>query len=42
MKGPSVPQMIANDEVMRKIQQDAEKTYNTRLEHELNRVLGRL
>ncbi len=42
LHGPSVPQMIANDEIIEKINKDVEKTYKTRLQHELNRVLGRL
>lgn len=41
LHGPSVPQMVANDEVSKSIFAEAEVTYNKRLNHEINRILGR-
>ncbi|MER1986581.1 MAG: phage tail protein [Solibacillus sp.] len=40
--GPSVPQMIGNDEVVQKINHKAFVTYETRLNHEINRILARV
>ena len=42
LHGPSVPQMVGNEEVMNPILKEAEAVYNRRIIHELNRVLGRL
>ena len=42
LHGPSVPQMISNDVILEKINKAVEDKYKERLEHELNRVLGRL
>lgn len=40
--GPSVPQMIGNETTVNKINQDAYTTYETRINHEMNRLLSRL
>ena len=40
--GPSIPEFIGNDEVLKSITKKAEEVYNERIKHELNRVLGRL
>ena len=40
--GPSVPQMIGSDETSEKINHQAYVTYETRLNHEINRLLSRL
>lgn len=40
--GPSAPQMVGNEEVARVVTQEAGKTYEKRLEHEINRLLDRL
>lgn len=40
--GPSIPQMIGNDDSVEKINQKAWVTYETRLNHEINRILGQL
>ncbi|MCT4543291.1 MAG: phage tail protein [Vallitalea sp.] len=37
--GPAVPQMLGNEVVRKSIEEEARKTYLTRLEHEINRVL---
>ena len=42
LHGPSVPQMVGNEEVIKPILKEAEEVYNARITHELNRVLGRL
>ena len=41
LHGPSVPQMVANEEVMKRILTEATETYNKRLEHEIKRILGK-
>lgn len=41
LHGPSVPQMVSNEEVINSIFKDAEITYNKRIKHEINRILGR-
>ena len=41
LHGPSVPQMISNDEVMNSINRDAQETYEKRIEHEIKRILNR-
>lgn len=38
--GPSVPQMIDNDDIRAKIELEGQKTFLTRTEHEINRILG--
>lgn len=38
--GPSVPQMIGNEEIRKKINREGQDTFNNRLEHEINRILG--
>ncbi|WP_404427301.1 phage tail protein [Ureibacillus chungkukjangi] len=38
--GPSVPQMLDNDEVRTTIEQQGHQTFETRLDHEINRILG--
>ncbi|MEK8196259.1 phage tail protein [Lysinibacillus sp. FSL M8-0134] len=40
--GPSIPQMIGNEETVRKINEQSWITYETRLNHEINRILGQL
>lgn len=40
--GPSIPQMIGNNDSVEKINQKARETYETRLNHEINRILGQL
>lgn len=42
LMGPSVPQMIGNDETVNKINQEANNTYETRINHEINRLLSRM
>lgn len=42
LMGPSVPQMIGNESTVNKINQDAYITYETRTNHEINRLLSRL
>lgn len=37
--GPSVPQMVGNDEVWQQIEKEANDTVQKRMEHELNRLL---
>lgn len=41
LHGPSVPQMVSNEEVINNIYKDAEVTYNKRINHEINRILSR-
>lgn len=41
LHGPSVPQMVSNDEVINNIYEQAEITYNKRIEHEINRLLSK-
>ncbi|MCT8975498.1 phage tail protein [Clostridium sp. CX1] len=38
--GPSVPQMLGNENVISKIEEKAAEVLETRLEHEVSRVLG--
>ncbi|WP_445506703.1 phage tail protein [Niallia sp. 03190] len=40
--GPSVPQMIGNEEIRTKINQEGLDTFNRRLDHEINRLLDRV
>ena len=40
--GPSVPQMIGQQQIVENINEKAVTTYNTRLNHEINRILQRL
>lgn len=37
--GPSVPQMIGNDEIRERINTEGKRTFDTRLEHEITRIL---
>ncbi|WP_106494888.1 phage tail protein [Lentibacillus sp. Marseille-P4043] len=37
--GPSVPQMIGNDEVHKEIEKQGQETLKKRLDHEINRIL---
>lgn len=39
--GPSIPQMLGNDNVTRAIEDKAMQVLDTRLEHEMSRILGR-
>ncbi|MFP7469997.1 phage tail protein [Niallia taxi] len=39
--GPSVPQMLGNDEVVNRINQEGALMFNNRIDHEINRILGR-
>lgn len=39
--GPSVPQMLQNEEIREKINAEGEKTFYKRLDHEINRILDR-
>ena len=39
--GPSVPQMIGNEEVHEEIHQEGQKTFSQRVEHEIQRILDR-
>jgi len=38
--GPSVPQMLANEEIRNKINGEGAETFNRRLDYEINRILG--
>jgi hypothetical protein len=38
--GPSVPQMLGNESVVRFVEERARDVLDTRLEHEINRMLG--
>lgn len=38
--GPSAPQLLGNKDTMAFIQKEADKTYEKRIEHEINRVLN--
>lgn len=40
--GPSIPQMVNNEKIMTKVQADANKTLQSRLDHEVTRYLERL
>lgn len=40
--GPSVPQMLGNEETVKRINRQAKETYENRLNHEINRVLSRI
>lgn len=40
--GPSIPQMIGNEGTVENINQNAQVTYETRLDHEINRILVQL
>ncbi len=37
--GPSVPQMLGNEEIKTEIERQGQETFNNRLEHEINRIL---
>jgi len=37
--GPSVPQMLGNEEIRSEIERQGQETFNIRLEHEINRIL---
>lgn len=39
--GPSIPQMLDNEEIREKINQEGFDTFNRRLDHEINRILSR-
>ncbi|EFV78955.1 hypothetical protein HMPREF1013_00839 [Bacillus sp. 2_A_57_CT2] len=39
--GPSIPQMIGNEEVREKINLEGNETFQRRLDHEINRILSR-
>lgn len=38
--GPSVPQMLSNEDVRAVIEREGQQTFLTRSEHEINRILG--
>lgn len=38
--GPSVPQMADDEEIIRKVNEEAPITFNARIEHEVNRILN--
>lgn len=40
--GPSVPQMLDNKEIRARIEQQGQETFQKRLDHEINRILGRV
>lgn len=40
--GPSVPQMVGSERVAEKVNAQARITYETRLDHEINRILSRI
>lgn len=40
--GPSVPQMIGNDEIVKKIEEEALETFDKRVQHEINRILDKM
>ena len=40
--GPSVPQMVGNENIVEKINELGNVTYHTRLNHEINRILNRI
>lgn len=40
--GPSVPQMLDNEEVRDKIEKQGQEMFEKRLDHEINRILGRV
>jgi len=40
LMGPSVPQMIGNKSVIERVENEAKKMLNTRIQHELEQVLG--
>jgi bifunctional DNA-binding transcriptional regulator/antitoxin component of YhaV-PrlF toxin-antitoxin module len=37
--GPSVPQMLNNEEIRKKIEDEGQETFHKRLDHEINRIL---
>ncbi|WP_094607736.1 hypothetical protein SPSIL_009020 [Sporomusa silvacetica DSM 10669] len=37
--GPSIPQMVGNENVMKSVEEKATETLDKRLEHEINRIL---
>ena len=37
--GPSVPQMLENEQIRKKINEEGQATFNKRLDHEINRIL---
>lgn len=39
--GPSIPQMIGNEEIARKIDEEGQKMFQKRMDHEINRILDR-
>ncbi|PAQ15067.1 hypothetical protein CD798_08470 [Bacillaceae bacterium SAOS 7] len=39
--GPSVPQMVGNEVIVEKINQEGQETFYRRLDHEINRILDR-
>ncbi|MEI2466652.1 phage tail protein [Niallia taxi] len=39
--GPSIPQMLGNQEVVNKINQEGAMMFNTRINHEITRILDR-
>lgn len=42
LMGPSVPQMIGNEDIVAKIEREGQLTYDRRLEHEINYLLSKL
>jgi hypothetical protein len=41
MFGPSIPQMLGNEEIRNKINREGEKMFYKRLDHEINRILSK-
>lgn len=39
--GPSVPQMLGNEEIRSEIERQGQETFNNRLEHEIDRILAK-
>jgi hypothetical protein len=39
--GPSVPQMLANEDIRAEIEKQGQETFDQRLEHEINRIIER-
>lgn len=41
MFGPSIPQMLGNEEIRNKINREGKEMFERRLDHEINRILGK-
>ncbi|WP_260288454.1 phage tail protein [Peribacillus aracenensis] len=39
--GPSIPQMLKNEDIRKNIDREGSETFNRRLDHEINRILDR-